>query len=298
MVQEINFTEKDLKRLKELVQKIEDKGTPEKKKRKWVNVRRPFSVRQLKKIFSNIGNCKLTVICFLALRTGMRLNEVLSTTLEEIDWDLKQIHKKVTKGGKPRTYYLDNETISILKKWVSLLGDTGWLFPSEQGNNRCHNQGIYGEFVKVLKKSDLWIEEKTEGKFKQHRYVFHSFRSTFCSLLVNSRVPVFVAKELMGHGKVSTTERHYVLMGDRTLKGEIDRVFGSGRNKLNKTWEKEKLDQKEDYIENFNRQFEDKETSNLPQRDPLNELQLRLVRGEITVEEFNLKSKLILDLRK
>jgi len=285
------ISEKDLQNLVSVVRKIKKKED-EKPKRKRSDgiIRTPYSVKQLKNLFSVISNAKIALIVFIALRTGMRQAEVLSLKLSEIEWELNRIKKPRTKGGRPRVYYLDPKAINILRKWVMLLGDTEYVFPSQRGRNGClHNQGFYCEFKKYLKKAGLWIVDKNqEGKVKQHVYVFHSLRTTFCSLLVNSGVPVFVAKELMGHSKIATTERHYAFLGDVTLKKELDRVFGHGRNKQVKQWAKEELKRKDEHITTFNQRFDD-EPEQIISRDPLHELQLRLVRGEISVAEFNQK---------
>ena len=201
------LSENDLQKLVSVVRKIKKNGDDKpKRKRNEGIVRTPYSVKQLKNLFSVMSNAKIALITFIALRTGMREAEVLSLKLSEVEWELNRIKKPRTKGGRPRVYYLDSKAISILRKWVMLLGDTEYVFPSQRGKGGClHNQGFYHEFKKYLRKAGLWIVDKNrEGKLKQHVYVFHSLRTTFCSLLVNSGVPVFVAKELMGY--LSTTD--------------------------------------------------------------------------------------------
>lgn len=285
------LSEKDLQKLVSVVRKIKKNDGEKPKKRSDGIIRTPYSVKQLKRLFSVVSNAKMALIMFIALRTGMRESEVLTLKLSEIEWEFNRIKKFRTKGGKPRVYYLDKKAMEIIRKWVMLLGDTEYLFPSQRGRNgHLHNQGFYGEFKKYLKKAGLWIvDQNKSGKLKQHVYVFHSFRTTFCSLLINSGVSVFVAKELMGHSKIATTERHYAFLGDVTLKKELDRVFGHGRNKQVKKWARE--EEKEENITAFNQKFD--EPQPIVQRDPLHELQLRLVRGEISVDEFNEKGSAI-----
>ena len=255
--------------------------------------RKPFSPEQLMSLFAVMENCKVAVICYIALVTGMRISEILSLKIQYIDFGLKRIFHPKTKGGKERTYIINNTTISILKKWISLLGDTDYLFPSSKGGvEHTTPTGFYTEYRRVLKKAGLWLEKKEKSKAgkKQHVYNFHNFRTTFGSMLVNSDVPIYTAKELMGHSKVSTTEKYYVELGSKAMQRGLDLVFGKDVNKKTKEFEREKarIFQKEIEPQNIQESL----------RDPLHLLKIKLVNGEISIGEFNEKSKLLMNLEK
>lgn len=268
------------------------------KQKKYMKPPTPFSLGQIKKLFGVMDNPKIALASFIALRTGMRLNEVLGTKISEIEWELQRINKPVTKGGKPRVYYLDKKVMQLLRKWVSLLGDVDYLFPSNiQGKERLDNQGFYGEFKKYLQKANLWIVDRNRsmGKTNRHIFCFHSLRSTFCSFLVNSGVSVFVAKELMGHSKISTTEKHYAYLGDTTLKHTLNKVFGNNTNKVEKEFLKQEIPTREQDQQRLNTAFQKEQEP--PLRDALQELQIQLVNGRITIQEFNDKANAILNVR-
>jgi integrase len=266
------------------------------KKRKYSKIPTPFSLKQLKRLFGVMDNTKMLMACSLAVVTGMRLNEVLTTKINDIEWELGRIKKQEnTKGGKPAVFYLNKGFIDILRKWVSLLGETEYLFPSKQKQGIMSRQGFYSEFRKYLKKANLWIEDKNhKGKRKQHIFTFHTFRTTFCSFLINAGVPVFATKTLMRHSKITTTERHYTYLGDMTLKKEMDRVFGNNKVKEYREQAEEEINNLEEHKEKINKIFE---TETRPQREPLHELQISLVQGKITLEEFNNKSEAIMKVR-
>lgn len=268
-------------------------------KRKFSKIPTPFSIDQLKRLFRVIDNPKIAFVCFLALRTGMRINEVLGTKISEIEWELERINKPVTKGGKPRVYYIDKTVLKMLERWISLLGDTEYLFPSERHDReRMSCNGFYGYFKKYLQLSGLWIVDNNvqcmNGDNK-HVFTFHTFRTTFCSILVNANTPIYTTKELMGHSKVSTTERHYAYLGDLNMKRELDKAFGRGKNRF--VQERAKLEG-----ENTDGQTEVSKVFNnsiLPiGREPLQELQIKLVNGQIGVEEFREKANAILEVKK
>lgn len=247
----------------------------------------PYSVKQLKTFFSVVDSPKMALACWLALRTGMRKTEVFTTKISEIEWELQRINKPRTKGGKPRVYYLDDRAMSILKRWVSMLGDTEYLFPSTHHNKKhVDKMGFYNEFVKYLKKAGLFIENKEKKcKTKRHVFNFHTFRTTFCSILINANTPIFVTKELMGHSKVSTTERHYAYMGDVRLRDEINRVFGKHKNPILSQEAREKVQNIVEYRQEVSQAFSDNRP--LPTtEDPLQILKIKLARGEMGIEEF------------
>jgi hypothetical protein len=169
----------------------------------------------------------------------------------------------------------------------SCVGHRDWTTPT----------GFISEFRKHLIKARLWIIDKNrEGEKHYHVYTFHSFRTTFCSILVNNGTPIYTAKLLMGHSDVRTTEKHYAVLGDLTLKRELDKVFGQNKNRLLAQLEKEKSVLKDDIV-NLNKAVQP-EVSNHPERDPLQVLQIKLANGDISVQEFTEKSQAIMSWRK
>lgn len=234
----------------------------ENKPSKWGKIPTPFTPRQIRNLFAAIDNPKIALVCFVALRTGMRKMEVLTLKQSEIRWELCQIIKPRTKGGKPRVYYLDKPSIRILEKWCGLLGQSEYVFPSnDRQREHMHPTGFYTEFRKYMVRSGNWLlDPNRAGKKKYLLLNFHSLRTTFCSLLVNNEVDIYTASKLMGHSKVATTAMHYAVLGDKTLKRGLDKVFGAPESLPQPT-----------------------QTTNI---DPLHALKLKLVNGEITPEQF------------
>lgn len=266
-----------------------------KKDRKIEKIPTPFSLKQINRFFSVVDNPKMALICLLSLRTGMRRNEVLSTKISEIEWSLMRINKPITKNGVPRVYFLDKRMISILRKWVMLLGDTDYLFPSNvHDKGRMMNEGFYSEFKKYLIRANLWTtDERIKGNRKRHIFTFHSLRTTFCSFLVNAGVSPWITKELMGHSKISTTEKHYVYLGSITLRQELEKVFGRG-NKGVKAIHNEIAHDQREIIPAVS--FSTADISE-PQRNPLHTLQIKLANGEVSLEEFEKKSEAIMKVQ-
>ena len=81
--------------------------------------------------------------------------------------------------------------------------------------------------------------------------------------------------------------------GDVTLRKELDRVFGRGKNKHVQQAARENVIPAE---EASSKVF--KADIPPPQRDPLHDLQIKLVNGETSVEEFNKMANAIISVRK
>lgn len=64
-------------------------------------------------------------------RSGIRVSELVTIRLKDVEWDNCVVNILKAKGGKQRRVLLDRETISMLSRYVSdiKLGDENYLFP-------------------------------------------------------------------------------------------------------------------------------------------------------------------------
>lgn len=283
-----NLTSREINALKRIIEKVEDKP---KKKRSKGNLPRPFSMRQVNHFFKVCHNTKMSLMCFLSLRTGMRKSEVISLKISEIDFENNQIRKLTgTKNNKPAIFILDKRVMKILKKWISLLPKTDWLFPSSKGIDKpITKAGLYGEYKKTLIRSGLWeVDKLASNGYKFHKYTFHNWRDTYCSLLVNNGVDIWTATRLMRHSNPRTTAKHYAYIGDVNMRNTLNKVFSKNGNKHFKKIIKEFPEIKTKEVK-FEGHIEE---------NALELLKRKLVLGEIKLEEFNEKAKAILELGK
>lgn len=289
-----NLTEEQKSKLIEILEQLKEDREEKPKRKKYGKVPTPFSAKQLRALFANCTNAKQAMACLLALRTGMRIAETFSTKITDIRWELKQIRKEKTKGDKPRVYLLDDEFIKILRKWTLLLGDTEYLFPSDTlRKSHVKSEGFAREFRKILARAGLLVKDpnRPNGKLQHHLYSFHTFRTTFICLLLNKGISPYFVKELAGHSKLDTTMRHYAAAGFPSLRDALAEVFSGKKTKLPKP---EKMEYPELRQEMQKPQTATQEAY-LP--DPLQQLEIQLARGEITIEEFNNRYNAIVQMR-
>lgn len=164
-----------------------------------------------------------------ALRTGMRMGELLALQWPDIDWQGRFIevrrnytHWKVTtpKSGESRRVDMSQGLMQTLKDVLLErqieAGATAtevplWVFPSETGGllhpHNIRDRVFYGLLTKA----------------KLRRVRFHDLRHTFASLLLqNGESPVYV-KEQMGHSSIQVTVDLYGHLIPGGNKQAVDR---------------------------------------------------------------------------
>ncbi len=165
-----------------------------------------------------------------AVRTGLRMGELLALQWPDIDWQGRFIevrrnytHWKITtpKSGESRRVDMSKELTQTLKDLLLErqidAGATGtevplWVFPSETGGllhpHNLRDRVFYG----LLTKAGL------------RKVRFHDLRHTFASLLLqNGESPVYV-KEQMGHSSIQVTVDLYGHLIPGGNKQAVDRL--------------------------------------------------------------------------
>lgn len=166
-----------------------------------------------------------------AVRTGMRMGELLALQWDDIDWQSRFIevqrnytHWKITtpKSGENRRVDMSKELMQTLKDLQTEqqieaaakgLKDTPeWVFASEAGGllhpHNLRDRVFYGLLTKA----------------KLRKVRFHDLRHTFASLLLqNSESPVYV-KDQMGHSSIQVTVDLYGHLIPGGNKQAVDRL--------------------------------------------------------------------------
>ncbi len=195
----------------------------------WRTLPRPIEPDDVKRLLQKRFTPRDKCMILMLLRTGMRICELLSLKLQEIN--LKErtviIHKSA-KTGKGRVVYISDDAYKVLRKWIKIRDSKRkHLFYS-----RCRESMSYetsrSSFIKCLRKAGLI----------RKGYTLHCLRHTFASELLSAEMPLESLQILMGHSNIGVTRR-YALLTNKALerdcframqiieRGEID---GSYRN--------------------------------------------------------------------
>jgi len=140
-------------------------------------------------------------VCALMYQLGLRVGEVHSLNLENIDFESNTIH--VTgKGNKPRTLHVNNELVEILSQYLAVRDRfyNSWLtqalFISKKGC-RLSIRTMEDNFKKIVNYSSVHA---------QFNITCHTLRHSMASHLNNNNVDVLVIQSILGHASTRSTE--------------------------------------------------------------------------------------------
>lgn len=144
------------------------------------------------------------LICFikLALNTGCRSGELLKLTWDRVDFNncYLILNRDDTKSKRRRFIALNSVAMQVLMEMKQITLSDTWVFYNEQ--TKTHILSLKKGFrlaCKTAQIDDLRI---------------HDLRHTFASWLVQSGVPLYTVRDLLGHTCITTTERYAHLQID------------------------------------------------------------------------------------
>ena len=155
--------------------------------------------------------------------TGARIQEVLDLEIESVPVpDMSQTvgcFQQIKSKGKTRDLYVPMSLIQELDDFIfeerNLIDtDHGYIFVSEQ-KRQLGKQLTYSAAYDKLKK----VQEETGVEFK-----FHDLRHTFCSNLIQSGMDASVARIIMGHEHISTTQK-YTHLSNPYIEDSLSRYW-------------------------------------------------------------------------
>jgi site-specific recombinase XerD len=146
------------------------------------------------------GNLKHQTALALAYSTGLRVSEVVSLKVGDIDSERMTLRVEQGKGQKDRYAMLSPILLERLRFWWRVaraqgkMLDGGWLFPGlnpvEPLSTRQLNRAIHAAAA------DAGIEK---------RLSMHSLRHAFATHLLEQKVDIRVIQVLLGHKRLDTT---------------------------------------------------------------------------------------------
>lgn len=161
--------------------------------------------------------CMLVILCF----TAMRLEEVLGLRWEDIDFCNNWIYIKraVVHPTRNQPEVKETKTKSserriplpdVLKKYLNLMHDTGFVIPSSKDPS--------GETPMSYTESRN-IFRKIQDTFDLQGYSAHDFRDTCATEWREAGIPTDIIAHLLGHSKSDITETRYVKYRDEVFEG-------------------------------------------------------------------------------
>lgn len=175
-------------------------------------------------IFLNKLNKRRDILLYKTLYfTGARIQEVLDMEIESVPvpdmLKLVGIFQQIKSKGKTRDLYVPMSLIAELDDYIfeernKIDTDNSFIFVSEQ-KRQLGKQLTYRAAYDKLKK----VQDEIGIYFN-----FHDLRHTFCSDLIQSGMDVSVARIIMGHEHISTTQK-YTHLSDPYIEDSLSRYW-------------------------------------------------------------------------
>ena len=155
------------------------------------------------------------VIFELFLGTGIRIAELVSLDVDDIDLDGK--HIRITgKGDVPQVKFLKSSLRTLLRSYLKerrrlASSDCSALFISSRGTRICARQ--------VAQRLSYWLNRAGIAR----SITPHGLRHTFATHLYARTSDLLLVKRALGHRDISTTEIYTHLADDR-LEEALERI--------------------------------------------------------------------------
>jgi site-specific recombinase XerD len=130
----------------------------------------------------------------VAYGAGLRVSEVATLKVSDIDSKRMMLRVEQGKGRKDRYAMLSPQLLELLRDWYRVARPQGWLFPGQnpvnpmtarQLNRACHAAAEMAEIKK--------------------RVTPHTLRHSFATHLLEQNIDIRVIQVLLGHAKLETT---------------------------------------------------------------------------------------------
>ena len=184
-------------------------------RRRWKQNKEPKPVdgRVLDLLIPSMTNIRDRTLFALFLATGLRISEMWQldrntiTIAEVVENGKERIEgngKVLGKGGKIRTFFVNEETLVLYSEYLATrTDDLPALFLSERKQRMS---------VRAIQYTlQAWCKKLAAPHINVHR-----LRHTFATRLINGDISAMVVRELMGHESFTTTLR-YVKISEKKL---------------------------------------------------------------------------------
>lgn len=174
-----------------------------------------LSRQEVNTILGIVRNAAFKTALTLIYVCGLRLNEAVSLTVNDIDGKRRQIRVR-GKGNKDRNVPLPVKTLEHLRNYWLTHRPSHWLFPAKQGDKTISHSAIQKAFKTAMRESGV-----------RKNASVHSLRHSYATHLLEDGVDLRFIQMLLGHRSLKTTAiyTHLTERGERTVQSVINRLM-------------------------------------------------------------------------
>jgi integrase/recombinase XerD len=171
-----------------------------------------LSVEEVGQLLEAAPGPKYKAILATAYGAGLRVSEVASLKIDDIDSTRMLIRVEQGKGRKDRNAMLSPQLLTLLRLWWKegrrrgVMLPHGWLFPGRGAADPISTRQI-----------NRAIHEAAEAAGIRKRVSPHTLRHSFATHLLEQDVDIRVIQVLLGHSKLDTTAL-YARVATKTIR--------------------------------------------------------------------------------
>ncbi len=177
---------------------------------------RAIDPEDVKHLLSVIKKPRDWAMILILLRTGMRIGELLDTTVQDVNLRERRIEVfEARKNRVGRVVYLSDDARCALKVWLRKRDPKKEnLFYGPGRSTTLSYEAARMMFSRYIEKAGL----------TDKGYTLHCLRHTFASELLNADMRLECVQQLLGHSSIEMTRR-YARLTDNTRKKEYFRAM-------------------------------------------------------------------------
>jgi len=156
-----------------------------------------LSQDEISRFFESVPNLKHRAFLMTAYATGLRVSEVASLRVADIDSQRMMIRIEQGKGWKDRYVMLSPNLLAILRVYWKVARPKDWLFPGRPPIRPITRECIHQVCVKAAAAAGL-----------TKRVSVRALRHAFATHLLESGTNIRVIQILLGHRSLRTTARY------------------------------------------------------------------------------------------
>ena len=166
-----------------------------------------LSPEEVSRLIQAAAHGRDRVLLQVAYGCGLRLSELLSLQVGDIDSARMVLHVRQGKGRKDRLVPLSVRLLEELRAYWRLCRPATWLFPGKKADQPITNGNVQRNFRRIARRAGL-----------TKRCSMHTLRHSYATHLLEAGVDLLTLKALLGHRNLDTTARYLHISTQRLQK--------------------------------------------------------------------------------
>lgn len=166
-----------------------------------------LSSEEVRRFFDALESLKHRAILMTAYGAGLRVSEVVSLRIEDIDSQRMQIRVREGKGKKDRMVMLPELLLEVLREYWKAAKPQEFLFPGRGASGHISRVAVFNASKRAMR--DAGIRKNISP---------HTLRHCFATHLLDNGTNLRTIQDLLGHRSVKTTATYTHVSQTTVLK--------------------------------------------------------------------------------